>query len=95
MPYAIKGHEMWERMGDDVGFKRTGGYTLAFNDREADLLYDRMTQKREAGADITFVSPEEIAASEPRLAKKSLQPVIVLMMVMPIRRSQGSTTEKN
>ncbi len=70
MPYAIKGHEMWEEMGDAVGFKRTGGYTLAFNDREAELLHDRMTQKREAGADIHFVSPDQVVEKEPHLAKK-------------------------
>lgn len=70
MPYAIKGHEMWEKMGDDVGFHRTGGYTLAFNYREADLLHERMTMKREAGANIDFISPDQIADNEPGLTNK-------------------------
>jgi glycine/D-amino acid oxidase-like deaminating enzyme len=70
MPYAIKGHHEWEKMGDNVGFKRTGGFTLAFNDREAQLLEERMTMKRDAGADITFVSPNDLAKKEPHLAKK-------------------------
>lgn len=70
MPYAIKGHKMWEEMGDDVGFKRTGGLTLAFNEREADLLRERMTMKKKAGANIKFVSPEKVAISESHLAKK-------------------------
>lgn len=70
MPYAIKGHHEWERMGDKVGFKRTGGFTLAFNDREAELLQERMTMKREAGANISFVSPQKVGESEPHLAKK-------------------------
>ncbi len=70
MPYAIKGHEMWEEMGDAVGFKKTGGYTLAFNDREAELLHERMTQKKQAGANIKFVSSEKVATAEPHLSKK-------------------------
>lgn len=70
MPYAIKGHHEWERMGDKVGFKRTGGITLAFNDREAVLLQERMTMKRDAGADISFINPKIVAEKEPHLAKK-------------------------
>ena len=41
MPYALKGHSEWEAMGEAVGFKKTGGYTLAFTDHEAELLYER------------------------------------------------------
>ena len=70
MPYAIKGHAEWAAMGEAVGFKKTGGYTLAFNDHEAELLSARMTMKREAGADISFVTPSELSAVEPYLAKK-------------------------
>ena len=70
MPYAIKGHHEWEMMGDKVGFKKTGGLTLAFNDREAELLQERMTMKRDAGADITFVNPKKVEEIEPHLAKK-------------------------
>ena len=70
MPYAIKGHAEWEKMGADVGFHKTGGYTLAFNDREAELLHERMKMKRDAGADISFISPEILAEKEPYLAKK-------------------------
>ena len=70
MPYAIKGHSEWKRMGDDVGFHCTGVYTLAFNDREADLLNQRMTLKKQAGANISFVSPKSVFEKEPHLAKK-------------------------
>lgn len=70
MPYAIKGHQMWEELGDKVGFHRTGGYTLAFNEREAELLHERMIMKKEAGANIEFVSPEQVIEKEPKLAKK-------------------------
>ncbi|MDG1859667.1 MAG: FAD-dependent oxidoreductase, partial [Emcibacteraceae bacterium] len=70
MPYAIKGHHEWEQMGDHVGFRKTGGLTLAFNDREAELLHERMTMKKDAGADIIFVNPKKVAEQEPNIAKK-------------------------
>ena len=70
MPYAIKGHAEWESMGSSVGFKKTGGYTLAFNDREAELLNERMNMKREAGANITFIEPSKLENIEPHLTKK-------------------------
>ena len=46
MPYALEGHRLWEAMGDAVGFRKTGGYTLAFNDREAELLAERQGEHR-------------------------------------------------
>ena len=67
MPYALIGHEWWRRAGDAVGFKRTGGYTLAFNAREAEMLHDRMTQKIAAGAPVEFVTPNEVRSREPAL----------------------------
>lgn len=70
MPYAIEGHRRWEQMGAAVGFRRTGGYTLAFTDREADLLTERMTLKREAGADIRLVTGDALHAAEPLLSCK-------------------------
>lgn len=70
MPYALEGRKAWERMGDAVGFRRTGGYTLAFTDQEAELLHERMTLKREAGAPIEFVSPNALAAAEPALNRR-------------------------
>lgn len=72
MPYALKGHHEWERMGDAVGFHKTGGYTLAFTDREAELLHQRQALKAEAGAPITFVSDSQLRAVEPNLTQKVL-----------------------
>lgn len=72
MPYALRGHHEWQAMGDAVGFKKTGGYTLAFTEREADLLHERQTLKAEAGAPITFVSNNHIRAAEPNLAQEVL-----------------------
>lgn len=70
MPYALKGHHEWETMGDAVGFKKTGGYTLAFTEREEAMLHERQTLKAEAGAPITFVSNNELRAAEPNLTHK-------------------------
>lgn len=69
MPYALKGHHLWEQMGAAVGFAKTGGYTLAFNAREADMLHDRQTLKAEAGAPIEFVSNNRLRAAEPQLTQ--------------------------
>lgn len=68
MPYAIRGHQRWEAMGDAVSFRRTGGYTLAFTAREAELLEERMALKREAGADIRLVRMNELRTAEPGLS---------------------------
>lgn len=70
MPYALRGHAEWARMGEAVGFRRTGGYTLAFTEAEAALLRERQTAKAEAGAPIRFVGPNELAAAEPGLSRK-------------------------
>ncbi|MQY43975.1 FAD-dependent oxidoreductase [Epibacterium sp. SM1969] len=72
MPYALKGHHEWEAMGDAVGFRKTGGYSLAFTEREAELLHERQILKAEAGAPIEFVSNNHIRAAEPNLTQKVL-----------------------
>lgn len=70
MPYALRGHDEWKRMGQEVEFRETGGFTLAFNERESALLRERMAMKRDAGAPISFVSPNEVATREPGLSRK-------------------------
>ena len=70
MPYALKGHHLWEQMGEAVGFAKTGGYTLAFNAREAQMLQERQTLKAQAGAPISFVSNVQLSAAEPNLTQK-------------------------
>lgn len=68
MPYALAGHREWEKMGDAVGFKKPGGYTLAFTHREAAMLQERQTLKAQAGAPIRFVPVGELKTAEPNLA---------------------------
>ena len=70
MPYALRGLAWWVSAGDAVGFKRTGGFTLAFNAGEHALLESRMALKRAAGAPIAFVSPAEVRAREPALTER-------------------------
>lgn len=70
MPYALRGHYEWQAMGDAVGFRKTGGYTVAFTEREEELLHERQTLKAKAGAPITFVSNNALRAVEPNLSHK-------------------------
>ncbi|MFO1313670.1 MAG: FAD-dependent oxidoreductase [Burkholderiales bacterium] len=70
MPYALRGHQWWRRAGEAVAFRQTGGYTLAFNEREAEMLHDRMTQKRAAGAPVEFVDPARVREREPALCER-------------------------
>lgn len=67
MPYALRGHEIWRSAGNKVGFRETGGLTLAFNDAEAERLSTNMAAKRAAGAPIEMLSRAEIRRLEPAL----------------------------
>ena len=58
IPYALKGHEMWATARDwlgDVGTVVCDGLSLAFTEREAELLAFRTERRREAGAPIRMV----------------------------------------
>src|ERR1700758_4385624 len=55
MPYALKGQALWEEAGEAAGYRQIGGLTLAFTEREAEILTERMTARREAGAPIELV----------------------------------------
>lgn len=70
LPYALRGQQEWEAMGESVGFRKTGGYMLAFTEREAELLHHRQTLKAEAGAPIRFASAESLRVAEPHLTRK-------------------------
>ncbi|WP_431285122.1 NAD(P)/FAD-dependent oxidoreductase [Humitalea sp. 24SJ18S-53] len=70
MPYALRGHALWKQAGAAVGFHETGGFTLAFNAREAALLEERMAMKAAAGAPIEMVSPARVAEAEPHVTRR-------------------------
>ena len=87
MPYALKGHSEWEAMGEAVGFKKTGGFTLAFTEHEAELLYERQALKADAGAPISFVSNNALRLRSKISAIKFWPQVTVLKMVTQIHHS--------
>src|SRR5262245_44774747 len=70
MPYAIKGHALWKQAGAAVGYKETGGLTLAFTEREAEILKERMTARRAAGAPIELISAAQARAMEPNVSAR-------------------------
>ena len=72
MPYALRGHALWKRAGDAVGFRQIGGLTLAFTEREAEILSERMTARREAGAPIEIIPAGRAREIEPGLTNRLL-----------------------
>jgi glycine/D-amino acid oxidase-like deaminating enzyme len=71
IPYALRAHAMWADarnwLGHDVGVTVCDGLSLAFTEREAELLSFRAGKRREAGAPIRLVSAGEARAIEPGL----------------------------
>lgn len=70
IPYALRGREWWLRSGDAMDYRETGGYTIAFDDRECALLETRMKPKIALGAPIRFVSAAAARAAEPALGPR-------------------------
>lgn len=73
IPYALKGHEMWatagEWLGHNVGTVICDGLSLAFTEREAEILAYRAGKRREAGAPIDLISPARAREAEPGLSR--------------------------
>lgn len=70
MPYAMAGHELWRHAGERVGYRETGGLTLAFTAAEAAYLEARVAERRDAGAPIELVSPTRARELEPHLTER-------------------------
>jgi glycine/D-amino acid oxidase-like deaminating enzyme len=68
--YALKGHALWKRAGDAVGYHQAGGLTLAFSEREAEILTERMKARRQAGAPIDLIPATRAREIEPALTTK-------------------------
>lgn len=68
MPYALRGHHLWKKAGDLVGYHEVGGLSLAFTDHEAAILTNRMTARARAGAPIELIDSNQARAHEPRLS---------------------------
>lgn len=71
IPYALQAHAMWasarEWLGHDVGVVVCDGLSLAFTEREVELLSFRAGKRREAGAPIDLISPARAQQVEPGL----------------------------
>jgi sarcosine oxidase, subunit beta len=71
IPYALRAHAMWADarswLGHDVGVTVCDGLSLAFTEREEELLSHRAAKRRDAGAPISLVSAREAKAVEPGL----------------------------
>jgi sarcosine oxidase, subunit beta len=74
IPYALKAHAMWatarDWLGHDVGVVVCDGLSLAFTEREAELLSHRAEKRREAGAPIRLISGQEALRIEPGLTDR-------------------------
>ncbi len=71
IPYALKAHAMWADakswLGHDVGVVVCDGLSLAFTEREEELLSYRAGKRREAGAPITLIGGDAARKVEPGL----------------------------
>jgi len=71
--YSMRSWQMWRDapnwLGREVGFVHQGGLTVAFNDDEADMLKERMGERRDAGAPIEFLDGARARAMEPGLTE--------------------------
>ncbi|MBA2303406.1 MAG: FAD-binding oxidoreductase [Acidobacteria bacterium] len=74
VPYALRGYELWKtmaaRFGMDVGFHVRGGLTIAFTETEAEVLVERMGERRAAGVPLEIVSPARALEIEPGLSHR-------------------------
>ncbi len=72
IPYAMRGRELWattrDWLGCEVGYRIIGGLTLAFTEAETEMLDERMTARREAGAPIEIISAAQAREIEPELS---------------------------
>jgi sarcosine oxidase, subunit beta len=71
IPYALRAHAMWADapswLGHDVGVVVCDGLSLAFTEREEELLSDRAGKRREAGAPIELIGGSAARKIEPGL----------------------------
>jgi sarcosine oxidase subunit beta len=71
VPYARRGRELWgqtrEWLGAEVGVHDSGVLTLAFTDDEAELLHQRMAERRDQGADNEIIGSNRAREIEPHI----------------------------
>jgi sarcosine oxidase subunit beta len=73
IPYALRAHAMWADarnwLGHDVGVIVCDGLSVAFTEREEELLSFRAGKRREAGAPINLIGPNAAREVEPGLGE--------------------------
>lgn len=71
IPYALRAHAMWasarQWLGHDVGVVVCDGLSLAFTEREEEILSYRAGKRQEAGAPITLIRATAAKEVEPGL----------------------------
>jgi glycine/D-amino acid oxidase-like deaminating enzyme len=74
IPYALEGWRMWQEaqswLGASLDVQAVDGVTVAFTQREAEMLEQRARVRREAGAPIHVISPERARELEPGLSDR-------------------------
>lgn len=69
IPYALRAHQMWldapNWLGHDVGVVACEGLSLAFTEREEQILSERAKARGAAGAPIRLVTADEALRIEP------------------------------
>ena len=72
IPYFLRARELWETatewLGGDAGYRKTGGFMLAFREAEVALLEDPLDARRAAGMPIEMIDAERARAFEPGLS---------------------------
>ncbi len=76
VPYALRGRELWANtrdwLGGEVGYRILGGLTLAFTEAEVEMLHERMSARREAGAPIEIVDAARAREIEPGISNRAV-----------------------
>ncbi len=73
VPYTRAAWELWtamaERLGADVGVRRTGGYKIATNEDEASRLLVSAEEQRAAGVHVEMLSASDVRSRAPWLSE--------------------------
>jgi glycine/D-amino acid oxidase-like deaminating enzyme len=72
VPYARWAWDLWtamsERLGVDVGVRRSGGYKVAMTDDEAARLAQAVSEQKEAGLEVSLFERADLRAQAPWLS---------------------------
>ena len=73
VPYALRSVELWrtlsERLGFDIHYREIGSITVAFNDREAEVLRERIAAKAALGIAVDIINAKRAREIAPALCE--------------------------